>query len=106
MIEIGFEENFVVRSNLVDAREVIKGIAEVVHGIKPVTNWSVIACQHGMNAVFNTTKVLLIFIRRRRVFFSTRTSLKCLSRTRESKSVCRIQGAEEISEDGSHVRPS
>jgi hypothetical protein len=40
MTEIGFdsEDTFVARSSLVDARKVIKGIAEVVHGITPVTN--------------------------------------------------------------------
>jgi hypothetical protein len=59
----------VARSNLVDAREVIKGIAEVVHGIKPVTNWSVVVCHNSTNADFNTTdialsKILLVFIRR------------------------------------------
>jgi hypothetical protein len=39
--EIGFnaKENFIVRSSLVDARKVIKGIAKVVHGITPVTDY-------------------------------------------------------------------
>jgi hypothetical protein len=75
MTEIGFdsEETFVARSSLVDARKVIKGIAEVVHGITPgitpVTNWSVIACHDSTNSVHNATdialsKVLLMLIRR------------------------------------------
>jgi hypothetical protein len=71
MTEIGFnsKENFIARSSLVDAREVIKGIAEVVHGITPVTNWSVVVCHHRTNAVLNATnielsKVWLMFVRR------------------------------------------
>jgi hypothetical protein len=40
MTEVGFnaKEDFIARSSLVDAREVIKGKAEVVYGITPVTN--------------------------------------------------------------------
>jgi hypothetical protein len=71
MTEIGFdfEGNFVARSSLVDVRKVMKGIAEVVHGITPVTNWSVIVCYDSTNSVLNATdialsKVLLMLIRR------------------------------------------
>jgi hypothetical protein len=70
MTEIGFsaKENFIARSSLVDARKVIKGMAKVVHGITPVTNWSVIVCHDGTDTVLNATdialsKVLLMFIR-------------------------------------------
>jgi hypothetical protein len=67
MTEVGFsaKETFIARSSLV---EVIKGIAKVVHGITPVTNWSVIACHDGTDTVHNATdmalsEVLLMFIR-------------------------------------------
>jgi hypothetical protein len=61
MTEIGFstKENFVARSSLVDARKVIKGIAEVVYGITPVTNWSVIVCHDSTNAALNATDIAL-----------------------------------------------
>jgi hypothetical protein len=61
MTEIGFnsEENFVARSSLVDAREIIKGIAEVVHSITPVTNRSVIVCHDSTNAILNATDIAL-----------------------------------------------
>jgi hypothetical protein len=71
MTEVGFnaKEDFIARSSLVDARKFIKGIAEVVHGITPVTNWSVIVCHDGTDTVLSATdialsKVLLVFIRR------------------------------------------
>jgi hypothetical protein len=70
MTEIGFDskENFVARSSLVDARKVIKGKAEVVHSITPVTDWSVIVYHNSTNVVLNATdialcKVLLMLIR-------------------------------------------
>jgi hypothetical protein len=101
MTEVGFnaEVIFIARSSLV-----IKGIAKVVHGIPPVTNWSVGVCHDSTNAVLNATdialsKVLLMFIRRTSAQ-TTRTSLKFLSRTRESKFVCTA----EISVDCDHVR--
>jgi hypothetical protein len=61
MAEIGFdsEETFVARSTLVDARKVIEGIAEVVRGITPVTNRSVIVCHDDTNAILNATDVAL-----------------------------------------------
>jgi hypothetical protein len=68
MTEIGLdsEENFVARSSLVDARKVIKSIAEVVHGITP--NELEHYCVDSANAVLNATdialsKVELMFIR-------------------------------------------
>jgi hypothetical protein len=71
MTEIGFnaEESFFARSGLVDARGVIEVIAEVAHGITPVTNWSVVVCHDSTNAVLKATdialsKILLVFIRR------------------------------------------
>jgi hypothetical protein len=45
--------------SLVDAQEVIKGIAEVVHGITPVTNWSVVVCRDSTNAVLHATDDVL-----------------------------------------------
>jgi hypothetical protein len=98
MTEIGFnaKENFIARSSLVDARKVIKGIAEVVHGITPVTNWSVIVCHDSTDVVLDTTgialsKVLLMFVRRTSAQANVFLTLKCLSRTSASKSVCRIR---------------
>jgi hypothetical protein len=40
MAKVGFDskEYFDARSSLVNTREVIKGVAEVVHGITPVMN--------------------------------------------------------------------
>jgi hypothetical protein len=71
MTEIGCnsEENFVARLSLVDARKVIKRVAEVVHGVTPVTNWNVIVCHDNTDADLNATdvalnKVLLMFVRR------------------------------------------
>jgi hypothetical protein len=63
MTEIVFnvKENSIARSSLVDALKVIKGIAKVVHGITPVTNWSVIVCHNSTNAVLNATDVALLW---------------------------------------------
>jgi hypothetical protein len=61
MTEVGFdsEENFIARSRLVDMWKVIEVIAEVVHGITPVTNWSVIVCHDSTNVVLNATEIAL-----------------------------------------------
>jgi hypothetical protein len=61
MTEIGFdsEENVVARLNLVDAREVVEGIAEVVHGVTPVTNLSGVVCHDSTNTVLNATNIAL-----------------------------------------------
>jgi hypothetical protein len=100
MTEIAFdsEENFDARSSLVDARKVTKGIAEVVHVITPVTNWSVTVCHDSTNAVLNATDSVQqgsVDAYKahwcRQMFFSARTSLKFLSRTKESKSVLKIR---------------
>jgi hypothetical protein len=55
MAEIGFdsEENFFARSSLFDARDVLKGISEVVRGVTPVTKWSVVVWHDSTNAVLN-----------------------------------------------------
>jgi hypothetical protein len=61
MTEIGFdsEENFAARSSLVDTRKVVKCIAEVVHGITPLTTWSVFVCHDSTNAILYATDITL-----------------------------------------------
>jgi hypothetical protein len=56
MTEIGLdsEENFIARSSLVDEREVIKGVAEVVQGVTPVSNERVARGHRGTSTVPNT----------------------------------------------------
>jgi hypothetical protein len=70
MTQIGFnsEENFVMRSSLVGAREVIKVIAEVVLGITPVRIEALLYVMTvripSLMLPITLSKVLLMFIRR------------------------------------------